>query len=174
MSDFPRAFAIVWRRENGGDNIAVSNNPRDPGGYTRGGIALAMHPELDRDKLDAMTKDDFAAFYRANYWDANHCDSLRWPLNLVVFDGEVNQGANGAKALQSVLGVAVDGVLGPVTLGAAVKRDPLDLALRTCMVRDTMYRKNPNFDVFGAGWTIRLFRNMYEAGETYASLAGAE
>jgi len=164
MTDFDRAFPIVWRRENGGDTIAVSNNPKDPGAYTRGGVALNRHPELTRARLDAMTKADFAGFYKANYWTPNSCDSLPWPLNLVVFDGCVNAGSEGAEALQAVLGVKADGDIGPITLAAVSKRNPLDLALRTCVKRDEYYRTLKTFPVFGTGWLIRLFQNLYEAG----------
>lgn len=164
MSDFDRAFAIVWRRENGGDAIAVSNNPYDPGAYTRAGVALNRHPELTRARLDAMTKGDFAGFYQAHYWTPNHCDAFAWPLCLVLFDGCVNAGSEGAMALQAVLGVKADGDIGPITLAAAAKRDPLDLAIRTCIKRDEFYRTLGTFPVFGAGWLIRLFQNMYEAG----------
>lgn len=169
MSDFDRAFPIVWRRENGGDSIAVSNNPNDPGRYTRGGIALARHPELTRAQLDAMSMADFKAFYRANYWDNHRLDELKWPLNLVVFDGEVNAGGEGAKAMQAVLAVKPDGDIGNITIAAANKRDPLDLAFRTSIMRDGFYRQEPDFVHFGNGWLIRLFQNMYESGSTSPS-----
>ena len=163
MSDVDRSFPIVWRRENGGDGIAVSNTPLDPGAYTRGGLALNRHPELTRAQLDGLTKPGFIPFYR-KYWDAGKCDALGWPLNLVVFDGEFNAGGEGAQALQAVLGVKADGDIGPVTLAAIARRDPLDLALRTSIKRDEFYRTLGTFPVFGTGWLIRLFENMYEAG----------
>jgi len=169
--DFDRAFAIVWRRENGGEEIATSKDPRDPGKYTRGGIALNRHPELTRARLDAMTKADFAGFYKARYWVPHSCDALAWPLCLVVFDGEVNAGGEGAQALQAVLGVKADGDIGPITLAAAAKRNPLDLALRTLVKRDEYYRTLSTFPVFGTGWLIRLFQNMYEAGSGLAPTA---
>lgn len=162
--DFDRAFEIVWHRENGGDAIAVSNNPNDPGAYTRAGIALNRHPELNRARLDAMTKADFAGLYKAQYWTPHSCDALPWPLSLIVFDGEVNAGGEGAMALQAVLGVKADGDIGPVTLAAARKRNPLDLAFRTCAKRDEYYRTLNTFPVFGTGWLIRLFQNLYDAG----------
>jgi lysozyme family protein len=163
LSDFDAAFTIVWWRENGGPNIAVSNDPHDPGGYTRGGVALKYQSGMTKAQLDALDMPGFKAIYRT-YWDRAKGDDLAWPLNLVVFDGEFNQGANGARALQSVLGVKTDGDIGPITLRAAAKHDPLDLALRVTIARDTLYRSNSNYALEGTGWLIRIFRNLYDAG----------
>ena len=166
MPDYDKAFAIVWRRENGSDTkIAVSDDPNDPGGYTRGGVALNRHPELTRAALDSWTIPDFKTFYEAHYWLSNKCDQLHWPLNLVVFDGEVNASAEGAIALQSVLQIEMDGVIGPYTVRAANARDPVALAMLTSIARDSFYRKSHNFDIYGNGWLTRLFQNMYEAGQ---------
>lgn len=173
VSDFSRAFPIIWRRENGGMAIAVSDNPSDPGGYTRGGIALNRHPELSRTQLDAMTYPQFSDFYRQQYWTPNACDFLPWPVNLVVFDGEVNSGHAGAECLQRALGTKynghVDGSIGPMTLAAVARFDPVDLACRTCIERDNFYRQSPQFSTFGTGWLIRLFTNMFEGGAAVAS-----
>lgn len=165
MSDFDKAFAIIWRDENGGTAITVVDNVLDPGGLTVGGVALNRHPELTRENLLAMTYADFFAWYRVNYWTPNGCDSLPWPVSLVVMDGEVNSGGEGAKALQAALGVTQDGVIGPVTLAAVATHDPVDLAVRTCVKRDGFYRALANFTTFGPGWVARLMSNLYAAGQ---------
>ena len=168
-NDFARAFPIVWRRENGGMAIVATDTPGDAGGYTRGGISLAAHPELSRATLDAMTYPQFSDFYQQQYWTPNACAFLPWPVNLVVFDGEVNSGRVGAECLQRALGTKynghVDGSIGPMTLAAVARFDPVDLACRTCIERDNFYRKSPQFAEFGEGWGIRLFTNMFEAGQ---------
>jgi lysozyme family protein len=162
---FAAAFAIVWQDENGGTSITVVDNVLDPGGYTRGGVALNRHPELTRESLDAMTIDDFQTFYRANYWAPNNCDRLPWPVSMVVFDGEVNSGGEGAMALQAACGIKADGVIGPITLAAVAKFDPVDLALWTSVRRDGFYRALANFSTFGQGWVRRLMYNLYAAGQ---------
>lgn len=167
-SDFARAFPIVWRRENGGMAIAASDNPADPGGYTRGGIALNRHPTMTRAQLDAMTYPQFSDYYRQAYWTPNSCDFLPWPVNLCVFDGEVNAGSEGAKALQKAMGTRytgqIDGVIGNMTLAAVARFTPVELACRTMKARDDDYRAMADWDEFGTGWLIRLFQNLFEAG----------
>ena len=158
-----RAFPIVWRLENGGDAIVATDTPGDDGGYTRGGVALNRHPELTRVQLDEMTYSDFAAFYRREYWSPNGCDVLPWPLSLLVFDGEVNEGGKGAEALQAALGVRQDGDIGPVTLAAAAKCDAMAVAARALMFRDRAYHALPDFPTFGNGWITRLFTVALEA-----------
>jgi len=162
---FAAAFAIVWRDENGGTAIVATDNRLDIGGFTRGGVALNRHPELTREKLLAMTLPDFQAFYRANYWAPNNCDRLPWPVCLVVFSGEVNSGGEGAMALQAALGITQDGIVGPITLAAVAKINPVDLALWTSVRRDGFYRALANFSTFGQGWVKRLMSDLYAAGQ---------
>lgn len=171
MSDFNRAFAIVWRRENGGDSskIVATDDPHDPGAYTRGGVSLRYHPELTRAQLDSWDMPQFKDFYRQAYWTPNACDFLPWPVSMIVFDGMVNPSSgNGAQALQMAMGDRyngyVDGKIGPMTLAGVSRFNPIELACRTCIVRDTNYRKSGNFSTYGTGWLIRLFQNMYDAG----------
>lgn len=163
---YAAAFAIVWRDENGSMSIVSSDNPKDPGGYTRGGIALNRHPELTRAKLEAMTFDDFYVWYRANYWTPAKCDQLPWPVSLIVFDSEVNSGSVGVRALQAALGLKQDGVIGPVTLAAVARAEPVALAAKVCVKRDDFYHALSNFSTFGVGWLTRIFGNMYAAGKS--------
>lgn len=167
---FNAAFSIVWRIENGGDAISVTSKPTDPGGYTRGGVSLLRHPELTRAQLDAMSISAFKIFYRTGYWTPNGCDSLPWPLNLVVFDGEVNEGKEGAVALQKALGVVPDGDIGPVTLAAVEKIDFVTLCAYTMQAREEAYRKNPNFSLYGKGWIRRLFIVAFSASTNYSAV----
>ena len=157
------AFPIVWRLENGGDAIATSNNPTDPGGFTRGGISSVEYPDIPVAELVSMTYADFSTWYRENIWSPNGCDALPWPVSLVVFDGCVNSGSEGAKALQAALGVVQDGSIGPVTIAAANKVDPIALCAATMVAREAAYRKLSDFATFGRGWMVRLFTVAFSA-----------
>jgi lysozyme family protein len=146
--DFPRAAALVLPIEG-----LHSDDPNDPGGDTWYGIARADHPDAPW----PPTRDQALAIYRAQYWDANGCGSLPWPVSLAVFDADVNQGdVPGAIVLQQALGVAEDGRIGPVTLAAAAARDPIDLAARVFAKRDERYMRSSGFANYGEGWLYRV------------------
>jgi len=79
--DFDRALKIVLRLEGSG---RVSRDPH----LTKWGISQHSYPTVD---IEALTADDAAAIYWRDYWTPNHCGEMRWPINLYVFDGAVNQ-----------------------------------------------------------------------------------
>jgi lysozyme family protein len=110
-----------------------------------------------------LTLGDAQSLYRAKYWDANRCDEMPWPVNLVVFDAEVNSGSEGALALQHALGVKTDGDIGPVTLAAVKARDPVELAIEVMVSRDAFYHAIQQFATFGEGWIKRLFSVTWQA-----------
>jgi lysozyme family protein len=68
----------------------------------------------------ALTRAEAASIYRRFYWDAVRADALPPGLDHAVFDLAVNSGPPRASTLlQRVLGVAEDGLIGPITLEAA-------------------------------------------------------
>ena len=80
-------------------------------------LALVALAARTRSRRSAST--ETGAIYRARYWDAVAGDELPEGLDLAVFDFAVNSGPVRAVAyLQAALGVAQDGIVGPVTLGA--------------------------------------------------------
>ena len=104
MSLFDAAFGYVLGIEG-----HPTNDPRDPGGLTRWGIAQNKHPEID---VANLTLDGAKQFYQNAIWTPMKLDFLPTPLNVFVFDSAVNQGNAGAtKVLQKALGVQVVGVL---------------------------------------------------------------
>lgn len=70
------------------------NDPGDPGGETKYGISKRAYPTVD---IRNLTKDEASSLYNRDYWIPCGCDTLEYPLNLVVFDSAVNCGVSRAK-----------------------------------------------------------------------------
>lgn len=88
MTDFDKSMAFILKWEGG-----YVNNPADPGGETKFGIAKKFYPALD---IKELTEEKARAIYAADYWAKAGCDKLEWPLCLVVFDTAVNMGVKRA------------------------------------------------------------------------------
>lgn len=110
------------------------DDPDDPGGATNHGVTIHTLRRLghDIDGDGAVTADDVRALDRAeavdillrHYYAAPGIARLPEALRPTVFDMYVNAGAGAVKILQRLLGdmglrVAVDGIIGPETAGAA-------------------------------------------------------
>jgi len=165
QDNFSSALTHVLKFEGG-----YSDHPSDPGGATKFGIThavLTRHRghQVGKAEVKALTKEEAAAIYRADYWEAACCDDLPSGLDLAVFDCAVNQGAGRAKRfLQQAARVTVDGRIGPVTL-AAVRAAPSDALLIEFMARRMrsygLLRRL--FRTFGLGWSRRLMAVHAEA-----------
>ncbi len=110
------------------------NDPDDPGGATKFGITIATLRGLgiDLDGDGTVTAGDVKRLTRAqardiiveHYFRRPQIDALPEALQATVFDMQVNAGAQAIRLLQRLLGelgepVAIDGVIGPQTIGAA-------------------------------------------------------
>lgn len=156
-ANFARSLASALRHEGG-----YSNHPDDKGGPTNLGITMATFRKwVKKDgtvaDLKAMTREQAAKCYRAVYWNAVKGDDLPPGIDYAVFDYAVNSGPSRAvKALQGILGVAADGVVGPVTLAAAQAADPIKTIQALCDQRMAFLRNLSNWPTFGKGWTSRV------------------
>lgn len=152
MDLFETALAHVLKWEGG---EKYTNDPRDPGGETKFGIAKRSHPDVN---IAALTHEQAADIYRDEYWNICRCDALPAPLAFMVFDTAVNQGvAFAIKTLQRALGVTADGHLGPQTL-VAVKAANVSAVLRDYAAR-RMYHYmllDDLDDTYGLGWSRRI------------------
>ena len=144
---FETALAAVLGWEGG-----YVNDPRDAGGETNFGISARAYPGLN---IKSLTRDQAAALYRRDYWDACRCDALPSPLALLVFDAAVNQGPGAAvRMMQEAAGVPEDGRIGPRTLAAA--QAPAVVGA-FAVARARRYAGARDFPAFGRGWLNRLF-----------------
>ncbi len=172
MNVFEHAFAVVVGEEGGFDA-----NPADPGNWTGGavgqgslagtkfGISAAAYPALD---IRALTPADARAIYKRDYWDRVRGDELPPPLALLVFDAAVNNGVgHAARWLQTAVGAAADGEIGPGTLAAlaaSVARDGgATLCAEVLARRMTFMADLPTWRVFGLGWARRLCALPYKS-----------
>lgn len=147
---FAHCVDVVLHHEGG-----YVNDPRDPGGETRWGISKRAYPSLDIAKL---SREDAIEIYRRDYWMPLRCDDLPAGVALVAFDCAVNQGVGfAARCLQQALGVTVDRVIGPQTIGAAARANQGELINEMAAHRGVRYGGNPNVPVYGLGWFRRLF-----------------
>ena len=159
--NFERSLAVVLAHEGG-----YVDHPSDPGGATNMGITrrtlaewrgVAPYTDLPKAEVRALTRAEAEAIYRARYWDACRCADMPAGLDLALFDFAVNSGPfRAVTTLQALVGVARDGIVGPVTLGAVAERAPAALIEALCRERLGFLERLATFATFGRGWTKRV------------------
>ncbi len=144
------------------------NNPHDKGGPTNFGITAATlgawrhlaGPATAAD-VAAMSRSEARDIYKARYIGAPGFDAIPdGILRLVIVDCAVLYGPKRATIwLQTALGVAADGGLGPDTLKALVGADPRPMARKVIGYRYQRIKdrvtKDPTQMVFYKGWMNR-------------------
>src|SRR5262245_1660488 len=157
-SSYDEALARLLVHEGGNDD-----DPRDPGGRTSRGILQRewdawrrTRPGLPADVWRAP-QNQVEAIYRQKYWDALRCDDLPAGVDYAVFDYGVNSGIGRAgKVLQGLVNVVVDGEIGPDTIAAAARANPVTLIERICNERLAFLQGLRTWPTFGKGWSRRV------------------
>jgi len=158
MSAFDTFIARVLTHEGG-----YVNDPRDPGGETKFGIAKRSYPAVD---IKGLTREAAIEIYRRDFWNRVQGDKLPRNFAFQALDAAVNHGiGNAVRWMQRAAGVADDGIVGPVTLAAVGRADPADLVLHFNAERLRFYAKLGAFDAFGRGWVRRVADNLAFAAE---------
>lgn len=157
----------IIRRE-GGD--VETNDPADSGGRTKYGISERAHPEAWAD--GDVTRPEARAIYEKVYILAEKFNLIKnIPLQHQVVDFGVPHGADKAtRLLQQILGVEIDGSIGPKTLEAIDKYPGgklfgvevpgivlLNLAFRDARIiyDATIVKRRPKDLKFLLGWVKR-------------------
>ena len=163
-SNFNAVMEQIFRHEGG-----MSMIRSDPGNWTSGkvgvgelrgtnfGIAAHAHPNVD---IPNLTKAQAGEIYRRKYWNPIRGDDLPYGIDLVTMDPAVNSGVSrGVRWLQQAMGFTgkdLDGRMGPDTLGAATKHEPVPIIQKACEIRMGFLRGLRTFTTFGRGWSRRV------------------
>ena len=141
-------------------------HPNDKGGPTKGGITLRTleswrQRRCTRAELKRLTEEEALAILRRRYAEASGIPHiLDMHLRIQVIDSAVLSGPLlASKDLQRVLGVTVDGIIGPQTL-AAITRDGAAVVAQRMVVERSLrlarhVQQHPDQLVFLVGWLSR-------------------
>lgn len=168
-SNFKNALKLILKHEGG-----FVNHPKDPGGATNKGITIETYRvHYGRDKtvqdLKDIPQDHLESIYKEGYWDKAKCNELPSGVDIIVFDMAVNAGVKRAAIiLQRAVGVEDDGAIGPLTLEAVAKNDPVRIIKNYTEQRMKFYRSLKHWDTFGKGWSIRAY-STEEVSKAFAS-----
>ncbi len=164
MADFDKAFTFIITHEGG-----YVNDPNDPGGETKYGISKRQYPDLD---IKRLTLRDAREIYFNDYWRAIRGDDIRdQEIANQIFDFAVNAGVRRAvKYAQSVVGVKIDGIMGPITLDAINGMLP-EMFLNYYRLSRIHYyyrlAKYTSYRNFLYGWIKRVFDKGGQDGSVY-------
>ena len=159
-SNFPKVLKAVLKHEGG-----WADNPKDPGGATMKGVTIAtfrryVKANATKADLRAITDEQLATVYRRQFWDEVHGAELPSGLDYAMMDYGVNSGPGRAiKELQGILGVTVDGRLGPATMAAVGKANTENLINELCDRRLAFMKRIQGgklWQTFGKGWSARV------------------
>ncbi|ODT68572.1 MAG: hypothetical protein ABS75_20105 [Pelagibacterium sp. SCN 63-23] len=158
---FDACLAEILRHEGG-----YVDHPADPGGATNMGIThktlarwrrVSPWWDLPKTEVQRLTRAEASDIYRALYWDLCRAGDLPPGIDLALFDYAVNSGPDRAiRALQALLGVAVDGLVGPLTIAAAAQANAAQIVNALSDRRLGFLRGLVSFSIFGRGWTSRV------------------
>jgi lysozyme family protein len=151
MSHFPRCIKHVLAAEGG-----YVNDPNDPGGETKFGIAKRSYPDLD---IKHLTADQAIALYERDFWRPIQGEDLPAGLDLLILDHGINAGVDtSVRIIQALTGAPEDGDMGPITLASISGQDTEDLITRCSAARLAYYESLSGWRHYAVGWRRRVQR----------------
>lgn len=169
MSDFKTALKIALSHEGGYANV-----PGDTGGETYRGISRNNWPawrgwgiiDKSKPKHNQVLKDKQLAglvevFYYEHFWKPIQGDRIHdQSVANLLMDFYIHSGYHAIKAIQRVVKVKDDGIVGTQTLAAINAADPVAVfaglkAARIKFLKEIVTRR-PDQQKFLAGWMNRV------------------
>lgn len=154
-ANFKASLTLILKSEGGNDD-----DPHDNGGRTSRGITQRVYDRwrISRNKptqdVWTATQAEVEQIYHDDYW-MPHGDNLPIGLDYLFFDMAINAGPHRAAVLlQRTLGVAEDGKIGPITMGALKAAAPAGLIDRYTKTKRAFYI-SLNQPRFTKGWLNR-------------------
>lgn len=167
MADAKILIPFILKWEGG-----FANHPKDKGGATNKGITIATFRHFfgsgaTVEQLKAMTDEQWETVFRKGFWDPFKGDEIRsQSIANICVDWAWASGAKTAiRHIQQLLGVATDGVVGNITLGAINSAEPGKLfevikSARLAFV-EAIVKRDASQRVFLKGWRNRINSIQY-------------
>ncbi len=142
------------------------NNKKDKGNYYKGQLigtnfgvsAPVLATYLGRaptvEDMKNLTREDAKKIAKINYYDKFMIEKLPVELREIVFHSVYLGESRGVKALQELLGVDVDGIVGPKTAAAMSNASFAKEEFKEKFLG--RLKKLDNWSNFGKGWTNRF------------------
>ena len=134
------------------------NDPDDPGGETKYGIAKKFNPDVD---IKNLTKEGAKEIYFEKYWTPSKADQVPDRLKHIYFDMVVNFGQGGAVRVMQQAAVSkghnidVDGGIGPATIKAMQNVETDRVRSYRVLKFARIVIKRPTQEKFWLGWFRR-------------------
>ena len=154
------------------------NDPDDLGGATNKGVTISTWKQCGYDKdgdgdIDVLDlkliteKDMINHVLRPHYWDRWKADQIKnQSVANILVDWVWASGSYGIKIPQQILGVTIDGVVGPKTITALNAQNPKVLFDKIMQERiafiDRICTSRPANKKFKKGWLNRLNAIKFE------------
>lgn len=137
-----------------------ANNINDAGGETNYGVTKRVAENFGyHGPMRDMPSEFAKRVYAQGYWKPCRCEDLPEAIRYDVFDSAVNSGVTQAvKWLQRTVGVADDGVVGPVTIAACHAMPHLNSKFNG--QRLMFMTALPSWPTFSKGWARRIADNL--------------
>ena len=167
MADVNKLAPFILKWEGG-----FVNDPADLGGATNMGVTIGAwkscgydkdgDSDIDVDDLRLLTREDVVnRVLKPHYWDRWKADEIKsQSVANILVDWVWASGVHGIKIPQRLLGVVVDGIVGPKTIAAVNSRNPRELFDLIKIARfdfiEDICRKRPANNKFKRGWMNRI------------------
>ena len=184
MADYRDLLPIIKKWEGG-----YINDPDDSGGATNKGVTLATFRQFyGKDKtaedLKKLTDAQWLYIFLNGYWDKMKASQIKNQAiaNIVVDWAWASGPGTATKCIQDILGVDVDGIVGPKTLQAinTAPQNSLFDKIKSARIKfvERLAELRPKDKKFLNGWENRINSFFFsssaatEALQNYGLLAG--